>query len=743
MMMVQVKVPCQPSCCRPIVKPEIRLNQFRPIFPERSNGAESPSPLNRVQQALSSSTPTTVSSLCSTMSNVPPPPGEGSGSPPASPTTRSEPSRLVLPRSLSRGSMRWSVADTPKHHNYGTSYFPTTMPSSSTMSSGRATSPSSKRAVRPSAVRSPSASSVRPPTTRTASLARGLRDESMDEEDEDEEIDEEVRDGSRHRSSAADADEEEEEEGDEDPITLRERQSLINVEHPFGLPIWKPALYQKTRSVTRYADQALHSIPSAQAQGNLRPGNILWAVIFGWWLALVCVIVAALLFIVPKGGKRYARLTYGLGWYLVWPFGKFVEGDLKEDALLDDEEQVYNGNGDHHAGPSASSSAGPSRRAPLTHAHSTSWVPAGEETALLSSGHASSNGVIIAAVKSYGATKSSSWDVTTDLKKDRARDWLGKLMFWLAIATIIAPLMLVVCAICWALVITIPMGKLNWALLKYLFRRADSIRFCAPPAVVITSEPSIGDESEEGQSDVTPTGEPGASPARRAYKVKAPKLSAGQVAPSVGTPTSTVLLCTYEAIGWQYYKYTVGGVNIFFINLIPVVFFVIFDGFVLLKILERLEEEGKHIPWFLEVIAGRATIFTLCLLSVIPLSYFLGMAVASISAQSSIGMGAVINATFGSIIEIILYSIALTNGKGMLVEGSIVGSLLAGVLLMPGMSMISGALRRKEQQFNARSAGVTSTMLIMAIIGVLAPTLFYQTYGNVSVESSSALQLAR
>ncbi|KAF9013380.1 hypothetical protein BDQ17DRAFT_1419537 [Cyathus striatus] len=106
------------------------------------------------------------------------------------------------------------------------------------------------------------------------------------------------------------------------------------------------------------------------------------------------------------------------------------------------------------------------------------------------------------------------------------------------------------------------------------------------------------------------------------------------------------------------------------------------------------------------------------------------MAVASISAQSSIGMGAVINATFGSIIEIILYSIALTQGKGHLVEGSIVGSLLAGVLLMPGMSMCSGAVRKKEFKFNAKSAGVTSMMLIMAIIGAIAPTLFYQTYGN-------------
>jgi Ca2+:H+ antiporter len=281
--------------------------------------------------------------------------------------------------------------------------------------------------------------------------------------------------------------------------------------------------------------------------------------------------------------------------------------------------------------------------------------------------------------------------------------------------------MLIVCIICWALVVTIPMAKLNWVLIKHLFERPDSIRFCAaPPAVVVANQ-------TERTSESAPA-EPG-SATQPKFKVKQARLAPGEAAPS---GTSTVLLCTYRAVGFKYYKYTVGGVNILFVNLIPVVFLVIFDGFVLLPWRERLEHGGADIPALLAFFASQGFIFVMSLLSVIPLSYFIGMAVASISAQSSIGMGAVINATFGSIIEIILYAIALTQGKGHLVEGSIIGSLLAGVLLMPGMSMCSSALRRKEQKFNAKSAGVTSMMLIMAIIGALTPTLFYQTYGNVS-----------
>jgi len=85
------------------------------------------------------------------------------------------------------------------------------------------------------------------------------------------------------------------------------------------------------------------------------------------------------------------------------------------------------------------------------------------------------------------------------------------------------------------------------------------------------------------------------------------------------------------------------------------------------------------------------------------------MAVSSISAQSSLGMGAVINATFGSIIEIILYSVALTQGKGLITEGALIGSFLAGLLLMPGLSMMSGAIKKKEQRFNAKSAGTPNS----------------------------------
>lgn len=675
---------------------------------------------------------------------------------------------------------QWSPAATPQHHHHGTSYFPSSTslttprqppqhPHPILRTTSGMSSPSRRRDHRSTSLSSSAHSqrSLRRDDSRSTISREDAGDdddvpsEGDDEEDmnsqEEENDTASQRRGKKKKKSDDDGTSSESSE-DEDPITLKDRQSLINVEHPFGLPIWKPALYKKSRSVTRYADEALHSVPSAQAEKHLLPGNILWVVLFGWWLALACFAVSAVLWIIPAKETHYSNLAFGLGWYIAWPFGKYVEGlalDENGNPLPDDEEA----NVDHpptspgrlrertiSEGSDTNTVRGiPSLAAAVNqaenqaqHGQSVSWssvvAPApGESTSLLSSIHSRTGTVAPPPLKSYGALCPLSSSATAS-KESHPQTWadtLSKAFFWLLFIMIIAPLMLVACLLCWAFVVTIPMARLNWALIKHIWSQPTTLRFCAAPLAIVVPSTAASQQTADAANATADTSINTAP--RQLFTLKHQRLSIGQTAPFSSNPTSTVLLCTYRATGLKYYKYTVGGVNILFINLLPLVFFAIFDGLVLLPYAERLEHHGKEIPALLEVVASPALIFLLSLLSVIPLSYFIGMAVASISAQSSIGMGAVINATFGSLIEIILYSLALADGKGRLVEGSIVGSLLAGVLLMPGLSMISGALRRKEMRFNAKSAGVTSVMLIMAIIGTLAPTLFYQTYGNFSL----------
>ncbi|CAG8511324.1 10801_t:CDS:10 [Funneliformis caledonium] len=439
-----------------------------------------------------------------------------------------------------------------------------------------------------------------------------------------------------HRRADDDVDEnlddnEDDENESDHELTLKDRQEAINITHPFGLRLWKPALYKKLRTVTRNADSALHSTPSPGLY--LSFGNILWAICFGWWLALTTYMISFIM-LESFGGSKYARVFRELSYYIFWPFGKFVEKiDENGEEQNEDQTDYFNRRDSNDM-----------------------EIEDNEDRPLLG------RSLNINSRRNSHSEKFNFFEKLDEIG-------LFGVIFYFWFFLVIAPLYLLVSAICWFSVFSIPMARLIYVLLGHLRKHPLSLHFRSGSASKTSSK-------------------------------------------------SEILLCTDKALGSQYYKYTYDGINIFFINLMSIVFFVMIDDYFLVEIFSP-EKYFFTTPVF---------IFILSLISVIPLSYFIGMAVASISAQSSIGMGAVINATFGSIIEILLYAIALEKGQGKLMEGSIIGSFMAGVLLMPGVSMISGGLKRKEQRFNAKSAGVTSTMLIMAIIGTLTPTLFFQTY---------------
>ncbi|RMB90003.1 hypothetical protein DUI87_33615 [Hirundo rustica rustica] len=182
-----------------------------------------------------------------------------------------------------------------------------------------------------------------------------------------------------------------------------------------------------------------------------------------------------------------------------------------------------------------------------------------------------------------------------------------------------------------------------------------------------------------------------------------------------------VILCCYRAANPYYYKYAVDGINVFAVNLLPLVLVTLVLGYV--------DSPNR--------LTGSAVKFTLALLSIMPLSYYIGMAIASISAQSNFAVGAVVNATFGSITELTFYITALIKGSregnrcyAEVVKSALTGTLVGCVLFVPGLCMVIGGIRHQEQRFNSRSAGVSSALLFLSVGGVFAPTLFSKVYGK-------------
>ncbi|KAM7378247.1 hypothetical protein PAMA_013237 [Pampus argenteus] len=110
--------------------------------------------------------------------------------------------------------------------------------------------------------------------------------------------------------------------------------------------------------------------------------------------------------------------------------------------------------------------------------------------------------------------------------------------------------------------------------------------------------------------------------------------------------------------------------------------------------------------------------------------------------KSNFAVGAVVNATFGSITEMTFYITALLQGYRAgtkcyeeIVKAALTGTLLGCILFIPGICMIIGGIKHREQRFNSRSAGVSSALLFISIGGVFAPTLFSKTFGNLMCES--------
>ena len=121
--------------------------------------------------------------------------------------------------------------------------------------------------------------------------------------------------------------------------TLKDRQDAINISHPFGLKIWKPALYKKIRSVQRTAEREIHSRPGQWPDQKIRVGNVLWTLMFGWWMCIITILVALIL-LVPlwySSGASYSLVLFGLAKYLLYPFGRFVELAPNEVYAAEDE----------------------------------------------------------------------------------------------------------------------------------------------------------------------------------------------------------------------------------------------------------------------------------------------------------------------------------------------------------------------------------------------------------------------
>lgn len=135
-------------------------------------------------------------------------------------------------------------------------------------------------------------------------------------------------------------------------------------------------------------------------------------------------------------------------------------------------------------------------------------------------------------------------------------------------------------------------------------------------------------------------------------------------------------------------------------------------------------------------------LFLLSVLAIVPLAALLSRATESVAERTGDAVGGLLNATLGNLTELVIALTALYAGQYLLVKASIAGAIVTNTLFMLGGSFLIGGLRHHEQQFNRLSARVQSSLLFLATVGLLMPSIVAQVDGGEAVTQSLSLGLA-
>jgi Ca2+:H+ antiporter len=124
------------------------------------------------------------------------------------------------------------------------------------------------------------------------------------------------------------------------------------------------------------------------------------------------------------------------------------------------------------------------------------------------------------------------------------------------------------------------------------------------------------------------------------------------------------------------------------------------------------------------VTSSAALIFFAAALAIVPVAALIVRATEHLAAHTGDAVGGLLNATFGNAPELIIALTALRAGYMDMVRGSIIGAILANLLLALGTAFLLGGLRYRDQTYNAGASRIYSTMMLLAAMSLAVPSAF-------------------
>ncbi len=121
-------------------------------------------------------------------------------------------------------------------------------------------------------------------------------------------------------------------------------------------------------------------------------------------------------------------------------------------------------------------------------------------------------------------------------------------------------------------------------------------------------------------------------------------------------------------------------------------------------------------------------IFFSAAIAILPIAALIVHGTEQLSVRTGDAIGGLLNATFGNAPELIISIVALKAGYLDMVRASLVGAILANILLALGVAFLLGGLRNHTQRFNPAASRAYSTMMFLAAVSMAVPSAFSRKF---------------
>lgn len=134
----------------------------------------------------------------------------------------------------------------------------------------------------------------------------------------------------------------------------------------------------------------------------------------------------------------------------------------------------------------------------------------------------------------------------------------------------------------------------------------------------------------------------------------------------------------------------------------------------------------------------------------VPAANLVGFAGQELARKLPKVLGVVLETTFGSLVEIVLFMVLIkqpdSESSIKIIRAAILGSILANLLLCLGLCFFIGGIFHPNQTFHEAISEVGSNLMLVAGMGLVIPAIFYNSlasnYDTIFLENR-ALHISR